>query len=335
MTVSFRKKVATLLGAGALSLCLASTMLVGCANEPAANDGEDQTPVEEAATPSEYSFTDDLGKEVTVNNPQKVVACMGSFANIWTISGGTLIGATSDAFEDYGLDAANIAEVGYFTDPNLEQIIALEPDFVIMTGASTGRDGSASQVDLRDALKDAGAEVAYFNVTTFEDYLKMLRTCCNITARDDLYEQNGTAVEAQIADIKAKAAAAEGEPTVLLMTTFSGGTRVQNSETMSGAMLAEMGAKNLADETPSLLRDFSLEAVIELNPDFILVVPMGNDDAAAMRNLEEATAANPAWATLDAVQNNRYITLDKTLFLFKPNANWEKSYEKLFEILYS
>jgi len=281
------------------------------------------------------TFTDDLGFEVTVDNPQRVVACMGSFANIWELAGGTLTGATDDSFEEYGLDGKGIEKVGAFTAPNLERIIALEPDFVIMTGVATGKDGAASQVELRGALVASDIEVAYFTVTTFEDYLRMLRICCDITGRDDLYEQNGTVIAKQIEDVKARSASVGKAPTVLLMTTYSGGTRVQNSSTMTGTMLAELGVQNLADEFPSLLKDFSLEAVIEADPDFIFVVPMGNNDAAAMKNLKEATEANPAWAALDAVQNGRYVILEKELFLYKPNADWGKSYQKLYNVLYS
>ena len=101
------------------------------------------------------------------------------------------------------------------------------------------------------------------------------------------------------------------------------------------SMLAELGAKNLADENPSLLKDFSLESIIEMNPDFIFVVPMGNDDAAAMKALEDQTAANPAWSTLDAVQNGRYVTLDPHLFQYKPNERWDESYQVLFDALYA
>ena len=341
----YRKGMISRLVACALCVCLAATLVVGCKTEEPAKETPGQTTGEatgeatgqatgQAAEATACTFTDDLGYEVTVDNPQRVVACMGSFANIWELAGGTLIGATSDAFEDYGLTGADIAEVGYFADPSLELIIALEPDLVIMSGLSTGKDASASQVGLRDALKSSNIEVAYFNVTNFEDYLRMLRVCCDITGRDDRCEQNGIAVQQQIDTVKTKAATYNSKPTVLLMTTYSGGTRVQDSSTMTGTMLAELGVINLADEHASLLRDFSLESIIELNPDFILVVPMGNDDAAALKNLEEATAANPAWATLDAVRNGRYITLDKKLFLYKPNANWGQSYQTLSDILY-
>lgn len=319
--------------ATAVALCLAALVLAGCSQE-AASPQDDSAPDASSAKNSAYTFTDDAGNEVTVSDPQRVVACMGSFANTWELAGGTLVGASDDAFESYSIESADAAKVGDFSAPNLEAIIALEPDFVIMTSGSGGRGGDSSQTDLKQSLDASGIPVAYFEVTTFDDYLRMLRTFCDITGRDDLYEQNGQAVADAIEKVKSSVPAGE-EPSVLLMTTFSGGTRVQNSSSMTGAMLAELGAKNLADENRSLLKDFSLESVIELDPDFIFVVPMGNDDTAAMKNLTEATEANPAWSTLTAVKNGHYLTLEKELFLYKPNEHWADSYQALFDHLYA
>ena len=56
--------------------------------------------------------------------------------------------------------------------------------------------------------------MAFFEVTTFDDYLRMLRTFCDITGRDDLYDKNGQAVADSIEGIKAKVPAGE-EPSVL------------------------------------------------------------------------------------------------------------------------
>ena len=276
----------------------ASMLLAGCSTsqpEAGADAGAPQAEAGQASQAGAVTFTDDTGAEVTVDNPQRVVACMGSFASMWELAGGTLVGASDDAFtlSDYDLKSDNVQKVGDFSSPNLEAIIALEPDFVIMTSGSGGRGGDSSQADLKAALAASNIPVACFQVTTFADYERMLRTCCDITGRDDLYEQNAQATADRIAAITAKVPAGEA-PTALVLTTFSGGTRVQASSTMTGSMLAELGAKNLADENPSLLKDFSLESIIEMNPDFIFVVPMGNDDAAAMKALEDQTAANPA-----------------------------------------
>ncbi len=321
--------------------------LVGCGQQEAAAPAADNTaapeqqaPASDAAgaddaVPGPVTFTDDLGNEVTVDNPQRVVACMGSFANAWELAGGTLVGVSDDVLQAAGWTIASpdVATVGDFASVNLEAIIALDPDFVIMTSGTGGRGGDSSQADLRDALVGSGIPVAYFQVTTFDDYLRLMRTFTDITGREDLYEQNAAAVEQAIDDIVAQVPA-ENPPTALVLTTFSGGTRVQAPETQTGAMLADLGVNNLAGENRSLLKDFSLEAVIEMDPDFIFVIPMGDDAEAAMRNLEEATAANPAWSSLSAVQNGRYITLDPTLYLSKPNAHWSDAYQGLFDSLY-
>ena len=63
--------------------------------------------------------------------------------------------------------------------------MALNPDFVIMTSGTGGRGGDSSQADLRDALIGAGIPVAYFEVTTFDDYERLMRTFTDITGRAD------------------------------------------------------------------------------------------------------------------------------------------------------
>lgn len=326
MTNIMRSKA--LIVAAAVLAVAAVLALSGCASGQTGSSKTSQ------ASESAYTFTDDLGNQVTVDKPERVVACMGSFANTWELAGGTLVGATDDAMEDYAISSPDVQSVGAFTAPNMEKIISLRPDFVIMTGSSSGQAGSASQTDMKDSLEAAGISVAYFKVTTFDDYLRMLRICCDITGRDDLYQQNGAQVASAIDALKAKVSKTGTAPNVLLMTTYSGGTRVQSSSSQTGAMLKDLGANNLVDQNQSLLKDFSLESIIALNPDYVFVVPMGNDDAAALKNLQDATTANPAWAQLSAVQNGRYIILDKSLFLYKPNARWADAYTTLYGLLY-
>ncbi len=347
-------KQAILLVGAALACSLA---LFGCsqAEQPQSETADPTTAPAEQTTPADQAdntatdvkvddeqpagpvtFTDDMGNEVTVDNPQRVVACMGSFANAWELAGGKLVGVSDDALTSDGftIQSADVATVGDFTNVNLESIVALEPDFVIMTSGTGGRGGDSSQADLREALVASGIPVAYFEVTTFEDYLRMMRTFADITGDEAAYEQNASSLEEAVKKIVGEVPA-DQDVTALVMTTFSGGTRVQNSGTMTGAMLADLGVRNLADENPSLLKDFSLESVIEFNPDYIFVIPMGNDVEAATANLNEATAANPAWSTLSAVQNGNYIVLDPMLFLSKPNAHWDDAYQTLFDELYN
>ena len=127
----------------ALALALSASMLVGCAGDGASSaEGEGASAIE-AERPQAYTFTDDMGNEVTVENPQRVVACMGSFANTWELAGGTLVGASDDAFtfDAFDIESPDVAKVGDFSNINLEAVIALEPDLVIMTCGTGGRGG--------------------------------------------------------------------------------------------------------------------------------------------------------------------------------------------------
>ncbi|HBC99712.1 MAG TPA: ABC transporter substrate-binding protein, partial [Lachnoclostridium sp.] len=118
------------------------------------------------------------------------------------------------------------------------------------------------------------------------------------------------------------------------LITYSGGAVAQNSKTMTGNMLNDLGCKNIADENQSLLKEFNMESIVKEDPDYIFVIPMGNDDTLAMKNLKESIEKNPAWNGLTAVKNNRYILLPKEKFLYKPNEKWAESYQYLSEILY-
>ena len=278
------------------------------------------------------TFTDALGQKITVDNPQRVVTLMGSFAETWLLAGGgdTLVGTAVDTTDhrDLGIPE-HVVSVGTYQNPNMEQILSLNPDLVILS-SDTVRTGS--HVALKDSLAAAGIPAAYFKVTHFEDYLDMLRICTQITGDAQAYEKNGVAVQAQIDQILSESAVQDG-PSVLLMITYSGGIRPQGADTMTGRMLAQLGWRNILNDYPSLLKDFSIEKVIEIDPDYILVIPMGNDEEALKRNLEKSVESNPAWNGLSAVINDRYLLLPGEKFVYKPNARWAESYAYLSGLL--
>lgn len=274
-----------------------------------------------------YTFTDDLGRKVTVKSHKRVVACMGSFADAWQLAGGTLVGASDDAFGHYAVDSSKVSGVGRSTSLNLESIIALKPDFVIMTGISDGKHATGvSQADAESALKEAGVPVAFFKVTTFDDYKRMMGVFCAITGRDDLYKKNVTKVGEKIKSAVSTYSVKSKSPSVLIVSAFSKGLVVQNTSGMAGAIVKDLGAVNVADEHPSLLSDFSLEAAVEANPDYVLVLAASDDTATAQKYYDQVVGSNSAWQGMDAVKEGRVTMLDAAHFLYKPNADWAESY---------
>ena len=307
----------------ALSIFLTLVLLAlcGCSAQPEAN------PAGNAVV-----FTDALGREVTIEKePQRVAALIGSFADVWQLSGGTVCATAEDAWDDLGLELGDAVSLGGAHSPSLETLLSTEPDLVIASASTS------SNVEMREVLENAGIPVAYFDVDCFEDYLNMLDICTDMTGRKDLYEQNGTRIAEQIEAIREECAAAdltEKERTVLLLRAASTSVKAKNSEgTILGEMLKDLGCINIADSDETLLENLSVESVIRQEPYRIFVVTMGSDTEKAMDNLSRMMEENPVWGTLEAVRENRLYVMDRKLFNSKPNVKWAESYEILSQIL--
>ena len=299
---------------------LAALLLAACA-----------APAQSVAVPdSAVEFVDAQGAQVALQSWDRVVSLYGSFAELWLLAGGTLVGATTDAVEERGLSLGeNVALVGNVKTPSLEEVLALRPDFVILSADIEGH------VALDESLTAAGVPHAYFRVDNFEDYCSVLRQFCQMTGRDDLFEEYGAAQQQRVERIKAAAAQVQdAAPTVLLIRAYSTGAKAKGTDIFAGAMLAELGADNIVTRYDSLLEDLSMETIIAADPDMILMVPMGANEDAAAAYMAEHFEANPAWAGLTAVQNGCYAILPKELFHYKPNARWADSYAYLAKILY-
>lgn len=325
--------------AAAATLALASGLfaLPACSSASSSSGSSESAATETSeSTAQEVTFTDDLGREVTVSNPQRVVACMGSFANAWQLAGGTLVGASDDAFSHYDVDSSQVSGIGKSTSLNLESILGLNPDFVIMTGTADGKHGTGvSQADMESSLGEAGVPVAFFKVTTFDDYKRMMGIFTQITGRDDLYQTNVADVESQIDQDIATYSVADKAPTVLVVSAYSKGLVVQDSSGMTGAIVKDLGGVNIADENPSLLSDFSLEAVAEADPDYILVLAASDDAATAQQYYNDAVGDSSAWQNLTAVKEGHVTMLDAAHFLYKPNEKWAESYQIVGQALNS
>lgn len=280
-----------------------------------------------------FTFTDDLGKSVSLyHKPERVISLMGSYAEVWLLSGGTLVGTTDDAINERGLVLPEeVSVVGTVKEPSSELILGLTSDFIIL---STDVE---SHLKLDDTLTKADIPHAYFKVDEFEQYLNMLKICTDINERPELYKQNGLAIQAQI-DSAANRTTKQLEsgkkpPKVLLLRAMSTKVKALKSDHMVGIMLSDLSAENIADKHESLLEELSIETVMQEDPDIILVITMG-DPAKAEETLQNVILSDPAWQSLSAVNEKRFFILPKNLFQYKPNAKWGESYEYLEEILY-
>ena len=331
-------KQLTLCRAAAAALCL--LLLAGCgaaSSGPASSaGGASAAATAPADSGAACTFTDDLGREVTLEAaPRRVAALTGSYADIWCTAGGrdTLVASASDAWTDFDLGLGEeVANIGGAMGVSVEELLAAAPDLVL---ASTN---IPSNQEMLPALEAAGVDVAFFSVDTFEDYLRMLEICTTLTGCPENYQTYGEAVAEEIEAARARAAGvlAQQEPeSVLYIRAAASVVKPKGSNgTVLGEMLADLGCVNIADQDESLLEDLSMEAILAADPDKIFIVLQGSDPEPAKVKLEGEVLSNPAWQQLTAVQEGEVYYMDKDLYHLKPNARWGEAYDHLVEILY-
>ena len=306
----------------ALSLCLL-LLLSACGGD--GRPGETSAPSDAAVT-----FTDDLGRQVTVDRPERVVCLISSFSDIWCLAGGAdqIVAATNATWTYFDLPLReDVVHLGSAKALDLEQLIACEPD-LILASCGTDRD-----LELEASFEEMGLTAAYFSVNTFEDYLRMLNICTDITGQPQRYERYGTAVQEQV---NAALFRQDGSsPSVLYIRATGSSCKVKSSQdSVLGEMLADLGCVNIADREGSLLEQLSLEVILQADPDYIFIVLQSADPADAQAILDSTLLQDPAWATLTAVREGRCHVMDQTLYNLKPDARWGEAYEKLADILY-
>ncbi|MGL5541061.1 MAG: ABC transporter substrate-binding protein [Erysipelotrichaceae bacterium] len=275
-----------------------------------------------------FVFQDDLGMEVILEKrPKRVVSLMGSYAELWQLSGGTLVGVSEDALSERNMEIGeDVQIVGTIKEPNLEKVIELEPDLVLLSTDVT------QHVDLQSILNQAEIPHAYFDVDTFDDYLRMLQVASQINQNEAAYQTYGLDLKVRV-DATIQNASAHQAPKVLLIRSMATKAKALKEDHLVGAMLQDLNVINIASAQPSLLEELSMETIIMEDPDYIFVVTMGDVDK-AIATLETTLLNQPAWQTLSAVQQGRFFLLPKELFQYKPNAKWAESYEYLEGILY-
>ena len=291
------------------ALALSAVLLLsGCA-APAQNE---TTPESSSAAPettavSERVITDSYGTKTKLPDDPCVVSLYGSFAECWLLSGGKLAGITEDAVDEHGIE--------------IDDDTALD---------------LPAHAELDSALTDMQIPHGYFHMDNVMDYAKIMLNFCTVNDPDgEKYDENVTQVLKRIESIKQETAeklSGQKAPTVLLLRAYSTGVKAKGEDTVTGAILKELGAHNIADDNESLLEDLSLESVIEADPDYILVMTMGSEEN-AKTYMAENIENNPAWSELSAVKNSRYIYLPKDLFHYKPLNRWDESYTYIAKLL--
>ena len=318
-----------------LILCLA----VSCQAAPTLETDESSVPITSQLSDldkydildlgDQIQLVDELGERVTLpKRPQRVVCGYNSYVDLWYKLGGELVGRIKPSPDKPVPAAEGVDIIGDNKALNEEIILSLEPDLVILASGN-------NQLLTAENLKQADIPTLVIDAKDLAEYVRLVRVLSAILDDETAYQELGVEVEQEVKSIIDRVPKTEA-PKILLMNDTTTAVNVSSSQNMTGEMLRDLGAINLADGVIESDQSaaFSLEQILIEDPDVIFLREMGSDSQKVRETRQKEIEDSPVWQTLRAVQNDAFYILDKDLFTFKPNERYAEAYLSLAKILY-
>lgn len=298
--------------------------VVGCGNTAKNEMGAENAPEPERTEPvSMISITDMKGREITLDKPvERIVALTASDCEIlYAIGAGdALVGRGK--FCDYPAEVLDVPAVESGAETNLEEIIALQPDVLLM--------GDMAQTEEQVAqLEAAGIQVVVSDDTDIEGVYTAVEMIGKLMGKDE----NAAAViddmKTTFENLQAKAVGKETKTVYFEVSPLQYGLWTTGSNTFMDEVATMLGLTNCFADIDGW-GQVSAEQVLERNPDYIVTATMYFGEGPTP---EEEILSRNGWETVTAVKNRAVLNLQNNE-LSRPTPRLAEGAQMLFDFVY-
>jgi iron complex transport system substrate-binding protein len=289
---------------------LVALALAGCS----AAAGEAVTPDAESASPAAVSV-DNCGFDLTVESaPSRIVTIKSTSTEMLLALGlgDRIVGQAfpdGDVPEAWAAEATDIHLISNFA-PSQEAVLALEPDFVYggwesnFTAETAGERDVLQGLGIGSYVSPAACKADGYQPErlTFDEVFSEIEEAGQIFGAVDVASDLVAEQKAQLADIVA-------DERGLSALWYSSGTDTPYVGAGIGApqmMLDTVGLENVAADVDDTWSSLSWEAIVDANPDVIVLVDASWNTADSKI---AALEASPVTAGMTAVQNGSYLRI--------------------------
>ncbi|UJH69972.1 ABC transporter substrate-binding protein [Ornithinimicrobium sp. INDO-MA30-4] len=247
------------------------------------------------AMSGEYPVTieSDAGETVLEAKPESIVSISPSATEVlFAIGAGDQVVAV-DSFSTTP-EEAPVTDLSGF-DPNIEAIVAYEPDLVVASGDSNDLVASLGELDIPVLVYGAPADIE-------GGYAQM----ADLGVATDHVDETAEVISGLREDVDTALAEAPAEASPRVYHELDDTFFSASSFGFVGSVYADLGATNIADEAdtdesgfPQLTEEF----IIEADPQVIVITDQVGYTA-------EDVAARPGWDEITAVQEGNIITVN-------------------------
>ncbi|MBQ6382872.1 MAG: ABC transporter substrate-binding protein [Clostridia bacterium] len=243
------------------------------------------------------TVTDMYGREITLTEPAtRIVAMQPSDCEILCAIGceDALVGRGQ--FCDYPPSVLELPEVQSGANTNIEEILALNPQVVLMN------DMAADETQVK-ALEDNGVKVVVSQATDIEGAYYAIRMIGTLMGRDAEAEALVADMQKTFDEIRANSKA-EGKSVYFEISPLQWGLWSAGKNSFMNELAEICGLTNIFADQEDAWLAISEEQVIERNPDYIVSIAGMGDTAV------EEILGREGWGVITAVQNKQVFNAD-------------------------
>lgn len=309
----------TPIGAVALLLALLLALAAACGDD--GGDGTTAGTSTPAATTAAGQYpltlTDGKSRSVTLEAAPQRIASLSPAATetLFAIGAGDQVAAV-DKFSNYPPEAASRQQLDAF-EPSVEAIVGAQPDLVFLV---------YDPGNLVDGLTNAGLTVFFLETpTSVEGVLDQIGMLGQATGHTQEAEELVTTMEQGVNDIEVKVADVQQGPRFFhevdnQLYTVAPASFVGNLYTI-------LKAQNIAAGTDQAFPQLSQEAIVEADPEVIILGDAAGGESA------QTVKSRPGWANISAVKSGRIYVIDPDI-VSRPGPRLVDALQTLAQMLY-
>lgn len=260
---------------------------------------------------SKREITHIMGTTSIEGKPQRIVTLYQGATDTLLQFGVTPIGvveswAQQPMYDYLKEDLKDAAIVGLETQPNLEEISALNPDLII-----------ATQVRHEDIYAQLSQIAPTIVNTTLYDFQETTTLIGQAIGEEEKAASLIADWKARVADFNSKISKTEGWPLSASVLNFREDHARIYLRGFAGSILNELGFKDPKDLQSDLQSDIikltDKESIPNMNGDVSFVLLENNE---AVMNTYKEWSSHPLFQKLDSVKSNKIYTIDEVIWNF-------------------
>ena len=267
----------------------------------------------------QVTVTDDAGRQVALDRtPRKIVSMAPSNTEILFALGlgERVVGVTN--YCNYPPETTGVAKVGDAWAPDYEKIVSLQPDLVLAVGTAAS--------ELVKGLEGYGLKVLVLQADTVDKVAADVELVGRVTGVEKAAKRLAADVLARLAAVEKKMSGIPSADRPSVFWVLDNSLWTVGPGSFVHDVILQAGGRNVAESTGQAYSQFSLEGLLEADPDIIIIPVLDPSVPAALAGL-------PGWAGLTAVKTGRVYQVDPDV-VSRPGPRIAEAVETVAALLY-